>query len=284
MNCDQFSSAINDLVRHQPVEAAEVREAALAHAGECETCGDALAQERALQIRLRSLAASMEGAEASPEVGAGLLEAFRAHSQGKREAARNARFGGLKLWPLAIGAALAAAAALVLAIALPSLNRAHKAETNPRLLAAPDRDGAIGAIPPPKVIPQAPGVRLSPGGEIAAARNMPQDRPKLGWDRGWEHSRNGSRTLGHGPVPDSLAGGPTEITTDFMPVSFGGNLVPLQDGQVLRTKVSRSLLLSYGLPVDPDRVDEPITADVIVGSDGMVRAIRFVHELQRRSR
>jgi hypothetical protein len=58
----------------------------------------------------------------------------------------------------------------------------------------------------------------------------------------------------------------------------------MDGAQMLRIKLPRSAMLSYGLPVDPDRVDEPISADLVVGNDGMARAIRFVHEQTRHSK
>jgi hypothetical protein len=35
---------------------------------------------------------------------------------------------------------------------------------------------------------------------------------------------------------------------------------------------------SYGLPVHRDRMDEPVTAQVLIGQDGLARAIRFLNE------
>jgi hypothetical protein len=35
-------------------------------------------------------------------------------------------------------------------------------------------------------------------------------------------------------------------------------------------------LISFGLPVNAERAAEPVTADVVVGVDGVARAIRFV--------
>jgi hypothetical protein len=67
-----------------------------------------------------------------------------------------------------------------------------------------------------------------------------------------------------------------EIATDFMPL---GSLNPatLQDGgQIIRVEVPRSTLVNFGLPVNMDRYNEKVKADVLLGVDGMARAIRFV--------
>jgi hypothetical protein len=67
-----------------------------------------------------------------------------------------------------------------------------------------------------------------------------------------------------------------EIATDFMPLGYL-NPATLQDGgQIIRVEVPRSTLVNFGLPVNMDRYNEKVKADVLLGVDGMARAIRFV--------
>jgi hypothetical protein len=40
--------------------------------------------------------------------------------------------------------------------------------------------------------------------------------------------------------------------------------------------MSRAALASFGLPVNAERADERVKADVLMGHDGLARAIRFV--------
>jgi hypothetical protein len=47
-------------------------------------------------------------------------------------------------------------------------------------------------------------------------------------------------------------------------------------GQLVRVELPRSAMASFGLPVNLDRANERVKADVLVGSDGQARAIRFV--------
>lgn len=68
-----------------------------------------------------------------------------------------------------------------------------------------------------------------------------------------------------------------EVATDFMPLPYSA--VPLTNGQIVRLEVPRSALVSFGLlPVDSvDRAPGgTVLADVIVGDDGLARAVRFV--------
>jgi hypothetical protein len=67
-----------------------------------------------------------------------------------------------------------------------------------------------------------------------------------------------------------------EITTEFLPISYGSNLSQLDDGQVVRVELPRSALQSFGLPVNAERAGERVKADVLLGHDGVARAIRFV--------
>jgi len=67
-----------------------------------------------------------------------------------------------------------------------------------------------------------------------------------------------------------------EIATDFIPLS-SMTAVNLQDGgQIVRVELPRSALANFGLPVNMDRYNEKVKADVLVGVDGLAHAIRFV--------
>jgi len=68
----------------------------------------------------------------------------------------------------------------------------------------------------------------------------------------------------------------SEIATDFIPLSYM-NVASLQDGgQIIRVELPRSALANFGLPVNMDRYNEKVKADVLLGVDGLAHAIRFV--------
>lgn len=73
------------------------------------------------------------------------------------------------------------------------------------------------------------------------------------------------------------AGTRNEIATDFIPVMGVYNLPAADSGQVVRVELPRSALTRFGLPMNIDRAGARIKADVVVGNDGLARAIRFVH-------
>ena len=67
-----------------------------------------------------------------------------------------------------------------------------------------------------------------------------------------------------------------EVATDFIPLSYM-TAVNLQDGgQIVRVELPRSALANFGLPVNMDRYNEKVKADVLVGVDGLAHAIRFI--------
>lgn len=68
-----------------------------------------------------------------------------------------------------------------------------------------------------------------------------------------------------------------EVRTDFMPLTYSS--VPTTNLQMVRLAVPRAALASFGLaPLEPlDRAStDTVLADVLVGDDGLARAVRFV--------
>jgi hypothetical protein len=67
-----------------------------------------------------------------------------------------------------------------------------------------------------------------------------------------------------------------EVVTEFFPLLEGDDLSSLESGQIVRVELQGSELLAVGLPVDAAMTGEPVKADVVLGHDGLARAIRFV--------
>jgi hypothetical protein len=68
-----------------------------------------------------------------------------------------------------------------------------------------------------------------------------------------------------------------EVTTDFLPLLYSS--VPASHVQMVRLAVPRAALASFGLmPLESlDRAStDTVMADVLVGDDGLARAVRFV--------
>lgn len=84
---------------------------------------------------------------------------------------------------------------------------------------------------------------------------------------------SGSKLARNETRPAVSADAPPEIATDFIRI----NAAPIEPGdQIVRVQLPRSAMAQFGLPVNMDRSDKLVKADVIMGIDGVAQAIRFV--------
>jgi len=75
------------------------------------------------------------------------------------------------------------------------------------------------------------------------------------------------------PVDDDAATG-DEVTTDFIPLSY--DPAPAGATSVVRVELPRAALIAFGLPVNEDRMEDLVQADLLLDQDGLTRAVRFV--------
>jgi hypothetical protein len=76
------------------------------------------------------------------------------------------------------------------------------------------------------------------------------------------------------PVKRRPSQQPREIVTQFFPLMDAPP--PFERGELLRVTVPASTMRSVGLPVNEERLGDRVYADVLVGQEGLARAIRFV--------
>jgi hypothetical protein len=76
------------------------------------------------------------------------------------------------------------------------------------------------------------------------------------------------------PVKRQLVMQPREVVTEFFPLLDVAP--PFERGELLRVTVPASTMRRVGLPVNENRLEERVYADVLVGQEGLARAIRFV--------
>jgi len=67
---------------------------------------------------------------------------------------------------------------------------------------------------------------------------------------------------------------PEEIVTDFFPLMDPAP--PFERGKILRVELPASAMGMVGLPVHEEHLADSVQADVLVGEEGLPRAIRFV--------
>src|SRR5687768_5082095 len=71
-----------------------------------------------------------------------------------------------------------------------------------------------------------------------------------------------------------------EVTTDFFPLTYSS--VPAPGGQLVRMQVPRTALATFGVASfgTPGDRSATVMAEVVVGNDGLARAVRFVRAVE----
>jgi len=254
MNCEDFSNVIVDIARAQLLEAC-VRVAALDHAGSCDHCRVRLAAEQKLSKDLRAVSEAMKSFGAAPQIDARVIAAWRSRSAVFKSRMRQRR----KAW-----AAVAAVVLLLLGLGVrwrhgllkpgsPTVNQTPTAEMQPST---------------PKSLPKLPSNSPIKTVQVAIAH-----KPKSVASRALTLR---SAKTGHGSTLSNTGDVKNEIATDFFSVGDTSALSLADGGQLVRVELPRSALMRFGLPVNTDRTSDIVKADVLVGSDGIARAIRFV--------
>jgi hypothetical protein len=65
---------------------------------------------------------------------------------------------------------------------------------------------------------------------------------------------------------------------EFIPLPNGDRLPPDGRVNIVRVEVPRSAMMALGYSVEAERAAERVQADVVLGSDGLARAVRFLDE------
>lgn len=85
------------------------------------------------------------------------------------------------------------------------------------------------------------------------------------------------------PGGATLVAGDTEVATAFYPLAYGA--VPVTQGNIVRVAVSPAAIAALGVvPIGVNTSPtDVLLADVVVGEDGLARAVRFVRTPARYS-
>src|SRR6266403_174012 len=249
MNCQRFEDLVHDIAREQIIDAG-LRSEAIEHSERCERCGEKLEDQRAMTLQLHSLAENMKSAGAPARVETRLLAKFDEFAviqfPAPLRAARHyqARY--------VIGAI---AAVLLIAFGLLAIRRpVSRPSAMPFVVntVASAKTGITTTSTPPIVTQRS--LRPANSGKKSAARQKNDPAAK---------------------APAAVAA-MTEIATDFLPLSYGAATKLEEGGRMVRVELPHSALATFGLPVNIDRANERVKADVLFGVDGLAHAIRFV--------
>jgi hypothetical protein len=231
---------------------AELRNAALVHSDECATCNQRLRDEQALTRGLRALASKMDSLSVSSAIESRLRAALTEEHETPIVPPIISK-PDRRYW-LAIAAGILLFVATAIAIN-------WQRQTKPV-----GESNVAGTTNPEPVKPQEHNAVADNGSEEKARIVEPRKRQP--------------RTIAHVRQPrkgnEVVSNHAREIATDFMPLGYV-NSASLQDGgHIVRVELPRSALVRFGLPVNMDRMNEKVKADVWLGVDGLAHAIRFV--------
>lgn len=300
MNCQEFESRVETLARGALADARLLAEAS-AHEEACAACALRLTDLRALSTGLRALASGMKSAEAPARVEATLLAAFRARaaSEGVEELSRAGDADGVvvqmpervpvRQWSwvkTAAVASLAAAASLALFVLVrPGAGVSQRAMIEPppgALKARPDSEVARAVTTTAEENSPADVEESSPaevGGDASHEPSPLRDRlPRATFTTPRVRAMNASHDGGarNALARQSGEARAQEIATEFIPLMQGAPYQPAEGSHLVRVELPRSALASFGLPVGAESPGGRVKADVLLGEDGIARAIRFV--------
>lgn len=287
MNCQQFDKIVVELargetpdVRRGPLMDAAAHADGTVHAAACARCAARLADEQALNAGLRAVAAADKPKEAPRAVEAALLVAFRQHAAAP---AVPPAAPVIALRPRVQWLRWAAAIITLAVLGFSQLNSTRHLPQAPQVSNAhqtPVRKverEQVAAPPANKVAertidrePEQPKQIAHKSNATGPNSTRPVKHP-IRMKSPWDEAR---LVVNLGAVEAAV---PTqEVATDFIPVGY--TPAPLDSGQVVRVKMPRSALATFGLPVNAERSQEPIKADVLYGADGLARAVRFIRD------
>jgi hypothetical protein len=283
MNCKEFEEMINGLACDH-LMLANKRVQALAHKEVCARCAGRLREERLLTEHLR-LVADAEVGQTPVGVKASLMAAFAERNPMSAapvsvppinlpEPTNNGRWSR---WAMTAAAAILI---LLAVVTLRLLNAQSPVNTPPNTPSPIADDKGTKDSAPQKPTPEKTG---SPQNYQTAivADNPKQEGPNKNAVQPTGVRRAAQNRQPRMVEPTTKAASQVaqnEVVTDYIPLTYLSDSTMFDSGLVVRVQVSRSTLLSMGLPMNVESSSELVKADVVVGDDGVARAIRFVHD------
>jgi hypothetical protein len=105
---------------------------------------------------------------------------------------------------------------------------------------------------------------------VAAAVFLVRDRAPV------EVERPAPRTVEMALMDSTPTGFEGALEEGFLLLPGAAQLGAADGVNILHVELRRSAMMQVGIEVSPERADEAVRADVMVGSDGLARAVRFV--------
>ncbi len=262
MTCHEFINVAESLTPAQLLLMQTEDEAMVSHGRECAACGRWLAAQGVLSSALQTLRLQTARREAGPKVEQAVLQAFRARGFGPAAAVAPERAASAA-WKLSrffeIGAYAAVAAALVVGVLLEARMWSDR-QTTPVAVQAP----AAAASP------QANSVRDNVAGGNVVGEVKPTEVAQAPATKAKTQATKLNARQPQAGVEQAAAASPDR--QGFVPLMFCDPLICSGDEQVIRME-----LPGNGAGSADGNGGQPVIADVVIGDDGLVRAMRIVN-------
>ncbi len=236
MTCEEFEAIGWDAERDASLSELEYA-AAAEHAASCSRCAALQNSWQATLLELRSLAEEIAAAEAPPRVEMRLRQEFRT----RHHTVKARRIALMGAW------GLAAAAVLVGAVSWITWHKSRAESAAALQLPSPQSASVSSAIKPDRVTPSSE----------TPVRNG-QARRHAG---AVKNASTEALVADNGLSGFTLLPGVLPVDTDY--------------GEILRVRMQRGALESFGLPINEERAGEWIQVDLLVGNDGLPEAVRL---------
>lgn len=246
MNCRDFELIVLTLAR-QPVPEAKVWVQSQAHLNGCVRCTARLAEERALLAGIQAVVSELANEKTPAHLEATLLAALRAQTVQHQTLKASSVKAPWMSWRFAV----AVAAMLLVAILV---GVTWQQSTSKKPMPQARQLSVTAASPTPEVD--------SNDGTSNAHEAMPL--------RAAVHRRSPRRSFRQPVAP------PGEIATPFYSLVEDGALASVESGRIVRVEVPASTLIPFGVPLTAETSTQPVQADLLLGQDGLARAIRFL--------
>jgi hypothetical protein len=249
MNCQEFERTIIDFgPDHLAPDPAQAR--ALEHVEICAQCAARLNRERRMTAGLQAFAVEESAINAPERVRSTLRAAFDERQATAASPQVLLWFARHKpLWGM-----VAAAMLLLSTITTALWLREPRAKID-------NTPAHVINNPAPQNPPGKPPEELAEAQRASGIHRSKVARPSAG--RGRRHTF---------PVKEGA-----DNAGELFPLTFVAKSGPTEFVQTVRIEISRSTLLSMGLPVNIDRGEGLIKADIIIGEDGVARAVRIIN-------
>ena len=206
-------------------------------------------EQRLLDV-LRALRNETDAKPITPELEQKLLSAYRAEQ-------RRRSLTGARVW-----AVLGAVAASLTAISIFALQtRVQEPKISVSTQLTPPEEAWQQSKPQRRMESQKEPDPKTPA--MRRPRTRPSDPPRPAKQEQYV----GEPLVARGTEPQ---------VTDFVAVPFAPPFAAYDRGQLIRVRMPRQSFRSLGIPVNAERWNERVQADVLMGEDGIARAVRFV--------